>query len=151
MFLIRSDTPDARSHVELRVLAHAVGIALRAAAVGFDGILHALQQRSTVLLDAFGLVHAGEQRQRRFVARVGLWYIMCVCVLCIICNRGKSRMHERMNNYWWKEKQACGEDNRREEIMEMEITPDECVESSRVDSSQVVNFLWSTPNMRIMV
>jgi hypothetical protein len=43
MLLIRSDTANARSHIELRVLAHAVGIALRPAPVGFNGILHALQ------------------------------------------------------------------------------------------------------------
>ena len=60
---INSEASNSRSHVELRVLAGVIRIALCPAIVRFYRILHAIHNAFLVLLDAIRLLHAGEETE----------------------------------------------------------------------------------------
>jgi hypothetical protein len=69
--LINPNSTNSSSHVQLGVFAHVIGIALGPTRIGSNLILHAINERGS-LFDAFGLFHAGEQRQCGFGAGFGL-------------------------------------------------------------------------------
>ena len=60
---INSDASNSRPHVELRVLAGIIRIALRPTIVRFHWILHAIHNALLILLDAICLLHAGEETE----------------------------------------------------------------------------------------
>ena len=55
---IRTHTPDAGPHIELRVLARRISVADGLALFGFHRILQAFHHGLAVLFDAFGLFQA---------------------------------------------------------------------------------------------
>jgi hypothetical protein len=80
LLLIRSNPPNPSSHVQLRMLAHVIGIALGSTSIRFDQILQTVIQAHFLYNDTVRGLHTGQQTQCCFGTRVGLLRCLHMCV-----------------------------------------------------------------------